>query len=182
MTRSVTLAASAVLVLAVGGCVGAPQQPTVDFGLDEAFVRMDEAVAQTITGLPEFPGFDSRTTLQLDCAVEGRESYEISYAFAEESVGTELVTEAYFAVLEDHWTSLGWEVHGQRDDGAGGLIAIQGLRPDGVNVWYANVLGAGVLHSQVSCVEAEGTPVCGAPLGGVTPANDSTKDCILHEG
>ncbi|WP_100448058.1 hypothetical protein [Glycomyces xiaoerkulensis] len=153
--------------------------PELEFDLSEAFIRMDEAVAQTIDGLPDFPGFHKRTTLALDCPEEGRESYEIAYTLPEETIGSDLVTKEYFAVLKEHWPSLGWEVHGERDDVDGNIANIQAIRPDGVNLWYQNQIGQIVIHAQVACVEAEGHPVCGPPLGGVKPENDSTKDCMV---
>ncbi|RRR99133.1 hypothetical protein [Glycomyces terrestris] len=155
--------------------------PELEFDLGEAFIRMDEAVAETIEGLPDFPGFQTRTTLKLDCPVEGRESYEINYKFPEHTIGSDLVTREYFSVLKAHWASLGWEVHGERDDADGNISDIQATRPDGVNVWYSNLLGQAIIHAQVACVSPEGEPVCGPPLGGVTPENDSTKDCIVKE-
>ncbi|SDE43678.1 hypothetical protein [Glycomyces harbinensis] len=154
--------------------------PELEFNRGEAFLRMDEAVAQTIEGLPNFPGFQQRTTLKLECAEEGRESYEVNYTFPEETIGSDLVTKEYFAVLKEYWPSIGWEVHGERDDVDGDIADIQATRPDGVNVWYSNVLGQIVIHSQVACIEPEGEPVCGPPLGGVTPENDSTKDCVIE--
>lgn len=153
--------------------------PELEFNLDEAFLRMDDAIAETIAGLPDFPGFQVRTTLQLECPVEGRESYEINYTFPENTIGAELVTKEYFAVLKEHWPSLGWNVHGERDDVDGNIADIQATRPDGVNVWYSNMLGQIVIHGQVACVSAEGNPVCGPPLGGVLPENDRHKDCDL---
>lgn len=158
-----------------------PGPPELEFNRSEAFLRMDEAAAQTIEGLPDFPGFQSRTTLKLDCSEEGRESYEIKYLFPESTIGSDLVTKEYFAVLKEYWSSLGWEVHGERDDVDGNISDIQATRPDGVNVWYSNLLGQAIIHSQVACVEAEGEPVCDPPLGGVTPENDSTKDCVVKD-
>lgn len=155
--------------------------PELEFKLDEAFLRMDEAVAETIEGLPDFPGFQKRTTLKLECPVEGRESYEINYTFPEDTIGSDLVTKEYFAVLKDFWPSLGWEVHGERDDAHGNISDIQATRPDGVNVWYTNLLGQAIIHAQVACVDPDGAPVCGPPLGGVTPENDSTKYCVVEE-
>ncbi|WP_026924434.1 hypothetical protein [Glycomyces arizonensis] len=154
--------------------------PELEFNRGEAFLRMDEAIAQTIEGLPDFPGFQDRTTLKLDCSEEGRESYEINYTFPEETIGSDLVTKEYFTVLKEHWSSLGWEIHGERDDVDGNIADIQATRPDGVNIWYSNMLGQAVIHAQVACVEAEGDPVCGPPLGGVTPENDHTKYCTLE--
>jgi hypothetical protein len=154
--------------------------PELEFNLDEAFLRMDEAVAETIAGLPDFPGFYERRTLQLECAEEGRESYEISYTLPEETIGAEQVTVDYFEVLKDHWTSVGWEIHGEREDADGNIADLQATRPDGVNVWYSNMLGQIVIHSQVACVSAEGSPVCGPPLGGVLPENDHHKHCELR--
>lgn len=169
----------------IGGCSTVspevPELPELEFDLSEAFLRMDEAVAQTIEGLPDFPGFKTRTTLKLECAEEGRESYEIAYALPEDTIGDELVTREYFDVLKDHWQSLGWNIHGERDDVDGNVSDIQATRPDGVNIWYSNMLGQIVIHSQVACVRAEGNPVCGPPLGGVTPENDSTQDCMVIE-
>jgi hypothetical protein len=154
--------------------------PELEFNRGEAFLRMDEAIAQTIEGLPNFPGFQERTTLALGCSEEGRESYEINYTFPEDTIGAELVTKEYFPVLKEHWSSQGWEVHGERDDVDGNIADIQATRPDGVNVWYSNMLGQAVIHAQVACVEDEGEPVCGPPLGGVLPENDRTKYCTLE--
>lgn len=172
---------AAFTAIAIGGCsTMSPGLPELEFDRGEAFLRMDEAVAQTIEGLPDFPGFKKRTTLQLDCSEEGRESYEIKYLFPEDTIGSDLVTKEYFPALKEHWTSLGWNVHGERDDVNGNIADIQATRPDGINVWYSNLLGQGVIHAQVACVEAEGNPVCGPPLGGVTPENDSTKYCVVQ--
>jgi len=155
--------------------------PELEFNLGEAFLRMDEAVAQTIEGLPDFPGFQKRTTLALDCPEEGRESYEIKYTFPENTISSDLTTKEYFAVLKEHWPSIGWEVHGELDDSDGNISDLQAIRPDGVNIWYQNLLGQAVIHAQVACVRSEGDPVCGPPLGGVTPENDNTKYCTLIE-
>jgi hypothetical protein len=171
---------AALTVVVLGGCsIMSSDLPELEFNLDEAFLRMDDAVAETIAGLPDFPGFYERRTLKLECAEEGRESYEISYALPEETIGAELVTVDYFGILKEHWSSIGWNVHGERDDAHGKIADIQATRPDGVNIWYSNMLGQIVIHSQVACVSAEGNPVCGPPLGGVLPENDSHQDCEL---
>jgi hypothetical protein len=180
LIKAASAVVAALTVLVLGGCsFMSSDLPELEFNLDEAFLRMDEAVAETIEGLPDFPGFYERRTLQLECPEEGREYYEISYTLPEGTIGAELVTVDYFALLKEHWSSLGWNVHGERDDAHGNIADIQATRPDGVNVWYSNMLGQIVIHSQVACVSTEGNPVCGPPLGGVLPENDSHQDCEL---
>ncbi|MEU5154678.1 hypothetical protein [Glycomyces sp. NPDC021274] len=153
--------------------------PELEFNLDEAFLRMDEAIGETIARLPDFPGFYERRTLQLKCAEEGRESYEISYTLPEATIGSELVTMDYFEVLKEHWPAIGYEIHAERKYPDGNPKALEATRSDGVNVWYSNMLGQIVIHAQVACVRAEGSPVCGPPLGGVLPENDNHKHCQL---
>ena len=41
--------------------------PGLAFKLDEAFYCAGESVAETIVGLPDFPGFRTRTSLTLEC-------------------------------------------------------------------------------------------------------------------
>ncbi|SDL39017.1 hypothetical protein SAMN05216298_3763 [Glycomyces sambucus] len=158
------------------------EMPELEFTLDEAFIRMDDAVAETIAGLPDFPGFHERTTLKFECPDPDRESYEINYTLPESTIGSELVTEDYFAVLKEYWPSLGWEVHGEREYPDGAMKGIEAIRPDGVNVWYSNMLGQIVIHAQVACVSPGGGPVeCGPPLGGVLPEDDRASHCTVVE-
>lgn len=152
----------------------------LDFDLSEAFLRMDEAVAETIAGLPDFPGFQTRTTLKLECAEEGYESYEMNYTLPEDTIGDELVTQEYVEVLKEYWPSINYEVHDEREYPDGTPKALEARRADGINVWYSNMLGQIVIHSQAICVRAEGHAVCGPPLGGVAPENDNTKGCTVE--
>nr|BFF22126.1 hypothetical protein GCM10025732_00910 [Glycomyces mayteni] len=158
------------------------EMPELEFKLDEAFLRMDDAIAETIEGLPDFPGFYERTTLKFECPDPGRESYEINYTLPEETIGSDLVTKEYFEILKEYWPSIGWEVHGERDNAQGNVADIEAIRPDGVNVWYSNMLGQIVIHAQVACVApGDGPALCGPPLGGVLPENDRARDCSVVE-
>jgi hypothetical protein len=152
--------------------------PERDFDESTAWTRMEEAAAEAISELPDFPGFETRKMLELSCTHNGEvdedyTKFELTYMFSAEASATDLVHEEYVSLLREQWTAAGYDVH--RDEAYGQnpvFHDLEATRPDGINYWLiaANYTS---LVIQSGCVKKSGeASKCPAPLGGVTPEND----------
>lgn len=160
------------------GSTDEEQPPEREFDQSTAWERMEEAAAEVIDGLPEFPGFEVRHMQALDCFHNGQVdeeyvNFELSYQFSREVSDELLVRETYLDFFRDQWRESGYDVHRDQTSGTGKYHSLEARRPDGINYWYrvASLVG---LTIQSGCLKAvEGwSPECPEPLGGVTPEND----------
>lgn len=180
--RRLLAVAAVAAAIATGGCMNtddAPEAPPErDFDESTAWTRMEDAAAEAIAGLPDFPGFEERMMLELSCKHDGevdedRVRFELTYMFSAEDSATDLVHEEYVRLLRERWTEAGYDVH--RDEAYGEdpvFYDLEATRPDGVNYWLvaANYTS---LTIQSGCVEKSAEPsACPPPLGGVPPEND----------
>jgi hypothetical protein len=179
--RRLLAVAAVMATIATGGCMNddaAEAPPERDFDESTAWSRMEEAAAEAIADLPDFPGFEERMMLELSCEHDGEvdEDYtrfELTYMFSAEASATDLVHEEYVRLLRERWTEAGYDVH--RDEAYGEdpvFHDLEATRPDGLNYWLvaANYTS---LTIQSGCVEKSGEPsACPPPLGGVPHEND----------
>lgn len=152
--------------------------PEREFDQSTGWNRMEEAAAEAIDGLPDFPGFEARHMQTLECTHEGvaDEEYinlELSYEFSEDVSKDPLVRETYLELLRDKWEQANYDIHRDRPSGTGKNHSLEARRPDGINYWYW-VAGLTQLKIQSGCMKAveDWSPECPEPLGGVAPEND----------
>ena len=161
--------------------------PEREFDQSTAWQRLEDAAAEAIAELPDFPGFEVRTMMVTNCQEYGETGDEyvqldLTYKFSEEISQNPLVRETYVDLLREQWNASDYDIH--RDEQRGDdppYYSIEAARPDGINYWYW-AAGLVVLHIQSGCIEATGgvddNPPCPLPLGGVTRENDrATKFC-----
>ncbi|MCH7232971.1 hypothetical protein L0U85_19240 [Glycomyces sp. L485] len=163
--------------------------PEREFDQSTAWERLEEAAAEAIADLPDFPGFEVRTMKMLECEHDGEvdEKYvnlELGYQFSRDVSDYELVREAYRTELRALWEQEGYDIHrdAQRGDDPP-HYSLEARRPDGINYWY-RVAGLVELAVQSGCVKAIDGFVaeCPDPLGGVTEENDRARDdCIATD-
>lgn len=178
--RFFTLLASLTLVL--GGC-SMFQDPPPDREFDEAaaYPLMEQIVADTIAGLPDFPGFYQRGYLRpedcgetLGSAYDGWVALEIWYGFSGDVSVTDLVKTDYTNLLRESWIDAGYDLHDDSIDPATGRGTLQAERPDGINLWWWVADGVS-LTIQTGCIPATDDfdkPDYIPPVGGVLPEND----------
>lgn len=191
---SFRVAALIVVFALTGACMSTNQHdgeqpPDREFDQSTAWDRIEEAAAESIDGLPDFPGFKVRILQKLECTHNGQadEEYvnlELSYQFSEEISNDPLVRETYLAHFREQWQEAGYDIH--RDTQVGDdppHYALEARRSDGVNYWY-RVGRLAVLKIQSGCVKVvEGWPsACPDPLGGVTPENDRAAKRYCETG
>jgi hypothetical protein len=196
MNRQYSLARAATHLIAIlaalaftGACMSPEQEvqypPERDFDQSTAWQRLEDAAAEAIADLPDFPGFNVRTMMVTNCEQYGEtgEEYvqlDLTYEFSEEISQDPLVRETYVDLLREKWNTSGYDVHRDEPSGTGKYYSIEAVRPDGINYWYW-AAGLVVFHIQSGCVEATeagDNPPCPIPLGGVTRENDrATKFC-----
>ncbi|THV40636.1 hypothetical protein [Glycomyces buryatensis] len=183
------VAALAVVTL-TGACMPSEREvqypPEREFDQTTAWQRLEDAAAEAIADLPDFPGFDVRTMMVTNCEQYGENGTEyvqldLTYKFSEEVSQDQLVRETYVDLLREKWNASEYNVH--RDEQRGEdppYYSIEAQRPDGINYWYW-AAGYVVFHIQSGCIKATedgGNPPCPLPLGGVTRENDrATKFC-----
>lgn len=183
--RSHWLTALSAALLLAGGCVSSQpdkdeQPPERSFDESTAFLLLDAAAAEAVDGLPDFPGFERRTMMRLECTHDGEtdEEYvnlELSYEFSETVSEDPLVRETYLDLLRTKWEESGYDIHRDQPSGTGKHHSLEARRPDGVNYWY-RVVDLVVLKVQSGCIKATGGfPDCPVPLGGVTRENDQAN-------
>ncbi|WP_112136420.1 hypothetical protein [Glycomyces dulcitolivorans] len=155
--------------------------PDREFDEAEAYPLMEQIVLDTISELPDFPGFEKRIYLRPeDCAealgsgYEGWVALEISYTFSDATSSLPLVRTDYTMLLREQWESEGYNIH--RDDIAldTGRGSLEAERPDGINLWWW-VADSVSLTLQTGCIPAtEGfdKPDYIPPAGGVLPESD----------
>lgn len=145
---------------------------------------MEQAVADAVGALPDFPGFDRRSWAELPCSHNGVDdpdytNIEIRYLFSEEASKTELVQETYVDSLREYWSGLGYGIH--RDDAVGGgeYHSLEARRDDGINLWYSTARLT-ALMVQSGCVPrsdvSELTYI--PPAGGIVPGSE--QDTVAH--
>ena len=166
------------------GSTDAEEPPEREFDETTALQRMQEAAAESITDLPDFPGFEVRGVFARDCVHEGKTdesyiNYEMDYRFSEEISKDPLVRETYLDLLRQQWDTAGYDIH--RDEQRGDNPPhhfLEARRPDGINLSY-RVTGLTVLRIQSGCVKVvEGVePECPDPLPNVTSENDRGEGC-----
>ena len=172
---------AALAMIITGGCTdnneSAEAPPERDFDSSAAWSRMEEAAAEAIAELPDFPGFEERRMLELSCK-HNREvnnyctRFELTYMFSAEDSATELVHEDYVDLLREQWTEADYDVHRDESRGEDPVFHdLEATRPDGINYWLiaANYTS---LVVQSGCVKRNGGSECPPPLGGVTEEND----------
>jgi hypothetical protein len=179
------LAAATVLALMSGGCtmMNEPDDqetpPEREFDQSTAWEQLETATAETVAGLPEFPGFARRLLSKNACSHEGETdsdyvNLELTYEFSEDLLNDPLLRETYPEALLTQWKAAGYEitrekVWGDQDENTD----YEALRPDGIRYWWTAAGKVG-LRVQSGCVKkVDGWPLtCPAPLGGVSSEND----------
>lgn len=174
-----TLAVVAVVIATAGcgvfGMSGKP--PESAYTQAEAYPPMEQAIADTIEILPDFPGFTYRSWRELPCSHNGIDNsdytnIEISYGFGEELSTDPKIRETYVDVLREHWAELGYTTRTDEGDDTG-FYNLSVKREDGIALWYS-VWGLVNLIVQSGCVpvsdidEIEYVP----PAGGIEPGSD----------
>jgi hypothetical protein len=158
--------------------------PETTYTQAEAYAPMEEAAADVVAVLPDFPGFEKRVWTELPCNHDGKDdpdytSIEIHYSMSIEDSGTAPAREEYVEVLREHWTGLGYEVtYDETDELANGRTDrnLAAKREDGITLWY-RVWGVVGLVIQSGCVpvsevsEFEYIP----PAGGIEPGGDMDR-------
>lgn len=150
----------------------------------EAYAPMEDAAADAVAVLPDFPGFMQRSWAELPCSHNGKvdpdyTNIEIRYMMSVEDSREERVNGQYVELLRDHWTSLGYEIVYEKereyeDGSASRSIAVK--RDDGITLWYS-AAGHAALKIQSGCVpvsdpsEIEYVP----PAGGIEPGGEGDK-------
>ncbi|MEV3935589.1 hypothetical protein AB0K52_06385 [Glycomyces sp. NPDC049804] len=156
--------------------------PEATYTQAEAYAPMEQAVAETVEVLPDFPGFSARGWYELPCSHSGVDdpdytNIEISYSFSDEVSADALARQQYVGVLRDQWTQLGYSV--EVDEGAGEFYDLSVVREDGIKLWYrvARVVSLKVQSGCVPASESSEIPYI-PPSGGVVPgsANDGVAD------
>lgn len=176
-------AAGAVLALASGcaavdGVLGAP--PESAYTQAEAYAPMEEAVAEAVAVLPDFPGFEGRDWHELTCSHGGvgddeYTNIEIEYAFSVPDSETPLVRETYVDALREHWTGLGYEItrdeSTELEDRTDHSLSAE--REDGIGLTFW-VTGRTVLRVNSGCVPVSdpGEFEYIAPAGGIQPGGE----------
>lgn len=155
--------------------------PERDFDEAEAYPLMEQIVADTITPLPDFPGFYQRSYISPeDCGealgsqYDGWVALEIWYGFSGDASATDLVKIDYTNLLRDTWTEAGYDIHRDDIDSETGRGSLEAERPDGVNLWWWVADGVS-LTVQTGCIpgtEGFDKPDYLPPVGGVLPEND----------
>ncbi|MBO3735833.1 hypothetical protein [Glycomyces niveus] len=192
-TQFSTLRFLSILVAAAltGACMSPEHEkqdpPERSFDQSTAWQVLEDAAAEAIADLPDFPGFEVRTMQLTYCEQYGETgkeyvAYELTYEFSDDVSADPLVRETYRELLREKWNSSGYDVH--RDEQRGDdppFYSLEARRPDQVNYWYW-VAGLTVLRVQSGCIKAaeggEYNPDCPTPLGGVTRENDrASKYC-----
>lgn len=168
-------------MMLVGGCMDnggeVETPPEREFDQSTAWSRMEEAVAEAIDGVPDFPGFEERRLLELACTHNGAadEEYtklELTYVFSAEDSAANLVREEYVELLRSRWVEAGYDVHRDESYGKDPIFhEVEATRPDGINYWLvaANYVS---LKVQSGCVKKASSDECPPPLGNVPPDND----------
>lgn len=175
------ITASVAALVSAGGCglLGGP--PETEHTQAEAYAPMEAAVANAVSALPDFPGFERRLWGELECSHRGisNDEYteiEIEYRFSLPDSESPLVRETYVDELRAQWEALGYEI--TRDE-ATELedrtdYSLSAERDDGIGLWYW-VSGYVVLRVQSGCVpvsaldEIEYIP----PAGGIEPGGEN---------
>ncbi|MBO3733129.1 hypothetical protein [Glycomyces niveus] len=150
--------------------------PERDFDQSTAWSRMEEAAAEAIADLPDFPGFETRKLLELSCTRNGQADeeytqFELTYTFSAEDSATDLVHEDYVNLLREQWTEAGYDIRRDEAFGEPAFYELDVTRPDGINYWF-RAINYVSLTVQSGCVKTAPASECPPPLGGVTPEND----------
>jgi len=179
--------------------MGQDPPPEREFDEAEAYPLLEQAAADTIAALPDFPGFESRRYLRPeDCGetlgseYEGWVAIEISYGFSGENSALPLVRTDYTNLLRQIWEEAGFDVHRDSIDPETGNGSLEAERPDGVNLWWGVAKGVS-LTLQTGCIPATpdfDKPDYISPAGGtvttdhalagdlMNPPGDSTTEAI----
>lgn len=160
------------------------EPPEREFDQSTAWLRMEEAVAEAIEGLPDFPGFYERSMLQTPCSHGGvvDEDYiglELSYRFSDEdSLNMPVLHEPYRDLLREKWQEAGYEIVRDQERSADPVLyELEALRPDGMQYWFT-AFHRVTLTVQSGCIKrAAVTEPCPAPLGGVVEDNAGRGRC-----
>lgn len=163
---------------------GSEQPPEREFDQSEAWDRMEAAVAESVEGLTDFPGFEVRMLTTSGCSHNGKtdEDYvnlELTYQFSAEDSATTLVHETYVGEFREQWTEAGYDIHRDETRGSDYLHhIIEARRPDGINYWYT-AANLATLVVQSGCVKKAGVwpSSCPEPIGGVTDDRAPQAEC-----
>ena len=146
---------------------------------------MEDAVADLVQALPEFPGFEKRSWNEMPCSHGGVDdsdytNIEIRYLFSDEVSATTQVREAYLDALRDYWGEIGLDIHRDESSGTGKYHSIEARREDGINFYYRVANGVS-LTIQSGCVSrsdvSELTYI--PPSGGIVPGSE--QDTVAHD-
>lgn len=149
--------------------------PEREFDNHEAYRLMEQLVADTVTTLPDFPGFVERSALMHDCTdaqdneIEGWMSIELKYAFDVPTSETSQVREDYTNLLRDVWAEEGYSINWDEASPTGDQYNLEASRTDGITLWW-RVWGRTSLTIQSGCVpigNGDKFPEYIPPAGGV---------------
>lgn len=183
LTRKGVVMASILALSASAGCNSAfdEGEPSAeaDYNQTEVMPVMEEALAETVEGIPDFPGFHERQWTESSClgGFKGQESFDefvelkITYHLGEEYFDDSETSEAIADVLRDHWVGMGFEISQDRETGTGEFETLSAERDDGVTLSF-NGVGKLNFSAYVGCVDRTDEWDFVPPLDGVEPEND----------
>ncbi len=181
----------ALAALALGGCSLMDQDPppATEFDEAEAYLVLEQAAAEIVAGLPDFPGFNTRWYMRpQDCGealgsrYEGWVAIEIGYGFSGADSALPLVRTEYADLLRESWQEAGYDVHRDDIDETTGVGSIEAERPDGVNLWWTAAKGVS-LTLQTGCVPQTpdfDKPDYLPPAGGSVTIDDALAGALMH--
>lgn len=156
------------------------QPPESRYTQAEAYAPMEAAVADSLTVLTDFPGFQRRGWRENPCSHNGIDdpdytNIEIYYSMSTENSQSDLVRAEYVDLLRDLWESQGYEITTDDEDQLETRVdrSLVAVREDGISLWYAVGKYAGFII-QSGCVpvsdpsEIEYIP----PVGGIEPGGE----------
>lgn len=150
----------------------------------EAYSPMEDAAAEAVSRLTDFPGFERRAWVEIPCTHNGEDdpdytNIEIQYSMTTEDSHLDRVRGEYVDVLREYWVSLGYEItYEETEEKSSGRIDrnLAVKREDGITLWYRVWDGVSLLI-QSGCVpvsepgEFEYIP----PVGGIEPGGDKDR-------
>jgi hypothetical protein len=178
------------LAVILGGCsLMQDPPPERDFDEAEAYPLMEQVVAETISTLPDFPGFYQRRYARPeDCGevlgsrYDGWVALEIRYGFTGDDSATELVKTEYTNLLRETWTEAGYDIHHDDIDPETGRGSMEAERPDGINLWWWVADGVS-LTVQTGCIPATpefDKPDYIPPVGGSLDTDHAVAGNLMH--
>ncbi|WP_156937646.1 hypothetical protein [Haloglycomyces albus] len=168
---------------------GSNNLPDRDVDQSTAWERMEEIMADSVSQLPDFPGFKHRMLFYGACdqndgtLSEDYVGMELVYRFDESASESDLITTTYHEVLKEYWNDKGFEITRESEYGDGSDRTMVSKRPDKFTYVYKTRRLA-TLTITSGCVKRvdDWKSECIPPLGGVKPEDDyASKHCIAPE-